>query len=152
MTTPPPPNSTSSLLLEVGRLYREDFRRRAQHLKLTQSQTMALAALAKQPGLTQIALADKLEVHPVTVTQLIDRLQRAGWVRREVHEDDRRAFRLFVTDQADPILSELWKIAAEAREHAFGGLSAAERKQLDLLLNRVKSNLAGPDAAGSRGC
>ncbi|WP_020650629.1 MarR family winged helix-turn-helix transcriptional regulator [Solimonas variicoloris] len=151
MKTPPPWNTTSGLLLEVGRLYREDFRRRAKHLKLTQSQTAALACLAKQPGLTQIGLAAKMEIHPVTVTQLIDRLQRAGWVRREVHEDDRRAFRLYVTDKADPILSEVWKIAAEAREHAFRGLSVDEREQLHALLNQVKSNLAGPDAAGHRG-
>lgn len=151
MKTPPPSPTTSSLLMEVGRLLREDFRRRAKHLQLTQAQTMALACLAKQPGLSQVALAEKLEVHPVTITQLVDRLQRAGWVRREVHEDDRRAFRLFVTDKADPILSEVWKIAAQAREHALSGLSKAERETLDGLLGRMKSNLAGGDSAGGRG-
>src|SRR3546814_13356562 len=86
---------------------------------LFRSQVSALASLAKHPGISQVVLAEKLEVHPVTVTQLIDRLQRAGWVKREVHEDDRRAFRLFLTDQADPILSEVWKIAAQARENAL---------------------------------
>src|SRR3546814_5346484 len=90
-------------------MLRADFRRRAEHLKLTQAQVSALASLAKHPGISQVVLAEKLEVHPVTVTQLIDRLQRAGWVKREVHEDDRRAFRLFLTDQADPILSEVWR-------------------------------------------
>ncbi|MFT4046381.1 MAG: MarR family transcriptional regulator [Solimonas sp.] len=143
MSKPPPPNTTTSLLLEVGRLHREAFKRRARHLKLTQSQTMALAWIAKQPGITQIGLAEKLEVHPVTITQLVDRLQRAGWVRRETHEDDRRAFRLFTTDKAEPILDELWKIAAEARAFAMRGLSAAEQKQLDQFLLRIKSNLAG---------
>jgi DNA-binding MarR family transcriptional regulator len=134
------------MLMEVGRLIREDFRRRAEHLKLTQSQTLALACLAKSPGISQVALAEKLEVHPVTVTQLIDRLQRAGWVRREIHEDDRRAFRLYVTDKADPILSEVWNVAAQAREHALSGFSRAERDQLDALLSRMKSNLVGPAA------
>src|SRR3546814_1287023 len=58
---------------------------------LFRSQVSALASLAKHPGISQVVLAEKLEVHPVTVTQLIDRLQRAGWVKREVHEDDRRS-------------------------------------------------------------
>jgi DNA-binding MarR family transcriptional regulator len=154
MKAPPPPTTTSSLLMDVGRLLRADFRRRAEHLKLTQAQMGALACLAKQPGISQVALAEKLEVHPVTVTQLIDRLQRAGWVRRETHEDDRRAFRLFLTEQADPILSEVWKIAAQAREHALGGLSKAEREQLDSLLSRMKLNLAGNlsgDCSAGRG-
>ncbi|NGY04943.1 MarR family winged helix-turn-helix transcriptional regulator [Solimonas terrae] len=150
MKTPPPPTTTSSLLMEVGRLLRADFGRRAEHLKLTQAQMSALARLSKQPGISQVALAEMLEVHPVTVTQLIDRLQRAGWVRREVHEDDRRAFRLFLTDKADPILSEVWKIAAQAREHALSGLSKAERDQLDSLLTRMKLNLAG-DCSSGRG-
>lgn len=148
MKTPPPPTTTSSLLMDVGRLLRADFRRRAEHLKLTQAQVSALASLAKHPGISQVALAEKLEVHPVTVTQLIDRLQRAGWVKREVHEDDRRAFRLFLTDKADPILSEVWKIAAQAREAALSGLSKAERDQLDSVLCRMKINLAGGDCTG----
>src|SRR3546814_17999703 len=82
-------------------MLRADFRRRAEHLKLTQAQVSALASPAKHPGISQVVLAEKLEVHPVTVTQLIDRLQRAGWVKREVHEDDRRAFRLFLTDRSE---------------------------------------------------
>jgi MarR family transcriptional regulator for hemolysin len=141
----PPHDTTTSLLLEAGRLVREAFRRRAQHLGLTQSQARALAWIAKQPGITQIGLAEKLEVHPVTVTQLIDRLQRAGWVRRETHEDDRRAFRLLTTDQAEPILDELWKIADAARAYALRGMSAAEQKQLDQFLLRIKRNLVDSD-------
>ena len=151
MRKPPPPNTTTSLLLEIGRLHREAFKRRARHLKLTQSQTMAMAWISKQPGITQSGLAEKLEVHPVTVTQLVDRLQRAGWVRRETHADDRRAFCLYTTDKAEPILDELWKIAAEARAHALRGLSAAEQQQLDALLLRIKSNLVAPSAADDRG-
>lgn len=141
------PASSISLLMEVSRLFREDFRRRAQHLRLTHSQTAALGFLAGQPGLTQTALAERLEVHPVTVTQMVDRLEKAGWVRRQVHEDDRRALRLYVTDQADPILSEASQIAAAVREDALRGLSAADRRQLEALLIRVKENFAEADGS-----
>ena len=142
MSTTHQPASSINLLMEVGRLFREDFRRRAQHLKLTHAQTSALGFLAGQPGLTQTALAERLEVHPVTVTQMVDRLSKAGWVRRQTHEDDRRALRLYITERADPILSEASSIAAQARENALRGLSATDRATLESLLARVKGNLS----------
>src|SRR3546814_16569956 len=132
-------------------MLRADFRRRAEHLKLTQAQVSALASLAKHPGISQVVLAEKLEVHPVTVTQLIDRLQRAGWVKREVHEDDRHAFRLFLTDQADPLLSHVWTIAAQARATALTGLSHPERAQPPDMLSRLTLNLAGGHRAAKHG-
>ena len=147
MTTLPPPISAITLLMETSRLFRGEFRRRAAHLQLTQPQVLALSCLARQPGLTQSVLADKLEVHPVTVTQLIDRLQKAGWVRRETHENDRRAVRLYLTDEADPILAEVWQVAESARRDALRGLSEADQKTFERLLALVKSNLTSGDAA-----
>lgn len=141
MSTPPPPVTAFTLLMETGRLFRERFRRQAQHLQLTQPQTTALACLARYPGMTQSELAERLEVHPVTVTQQIDRLQKAGWVRRETHEHDRRAVRLFLTDEADPVLAEVWKLAEAARLDALRGLSADEQDTLLRLLTQVKANL-----------
>lgn len=147
MPTKPPAPGFVSLVFEISRLYRLSFGRRAQHLKLTQPQSLALAAIAREPGLTQASLAEKLEVHPVTVTQLIDRLERSGWVSREAHENDRRAFRLHLTEQADPILSKLWALAREARAEAMRGLSEQEQQQLESLLLRVKANLLAEDAS-----
>lgn len=144
----PPPISAITLLMETSRLFREDFRRRALHLQLTQPQVQALGCLARNPGLTQSVLAEKLEVHPVTVTQLIDRLQKAGWVRREAHENDRRAVRLYLTDQADPILAEVWRVVEAARRDALRGLSKADQQTFERLLATVKSNLASAHAAG----
>jgi DNA-binding MarR family transcriptional regulator len=137
-----------ALLMDAARLFRTDFRRRAQHLGLTQPQWQAMAHLARAPGLSQAALAERLEVHPVTVTQQVDRLEAAGWVRREPHENDRRAFRLFLTDKAEPLISELWRLGSETRERALHGLSRAERAELDALLARVKTNLSNGDDAG----
>lgn len=130
------------MFMEVARLFRAEFRRRAQPLGLTQPQWQAMAHLARAPGLSQAALAERLEVHPVTVTQLIDRLEASGWVRRDAHEDDRRCFRLFLTDKAEPVTGELWRLSTETREAALQGLNKAERAQLESLLQRVKNNLS----------
>ncbi|MDD3764421.1 MAG: MarR family transcriptional regulator [Nevskiales bacterium] len=149
MSTPPKSLTFGSLVLDVGRLIRQDFRRRAQHLGLTQPQWSALAQLHYHPGLTQAALAERLDVHPVTVTQLLERLNKAGWIRREPHEQDRRALRVFLTASAEPLIAELARLGQQTRARAFDGLSTAEREQLETLLLRVKANLCCPEAAPS---
>lgn len=135
------PSPVSTLIFEVGRLIRQAFRRKAQHVGLTQSQWSAVAHLYREPGLTQSMLAERLDVHPVTVTQLLERLSKAGWVRRECHEHDRRAMRVFLTDKAEPIITELNRLSVETRELAMAGLSEQEREQLETLLGRIKTNL-----------
>lgn len=137
------------LLSETARLIREDFRRRAQHLGLTQPQWLVLMHLSRTPGLKQTTLAEKLEVHPVTVTQIIDRLVAAGWVRRERQKSDRRAVSLYLTDAVEPILGELSSIAALTREDALAGLDSKQRAELERLLLHIKGNLGASDAGCS---
>ncbi|MEQ1440113.1 MarR family transcriptional regulator [Fontimonas sp. SYSU GA230001] len=141
-----PPVTIGSLVLDVGRLIRQDFRRRAQHLGLTQAQWSAIAQLHREPGLTQAALAERLEVHPVTVTQLLDRMEKAGWIRRTAHATDRRAQCVHLTESTEPVLAELARLAAQTRERALRGLSEGERRQFEQLLARVKNNLSSADA------
>lgn len=137
------PIAWSPLLLnaEVARLAREDFRRRAAKLDLTQPQWQLLFHLSQSPGLTQVALAERLDVHPVTVTQALDRLGRAGWVRRERHAEDRRAFQVYLTDTAKPVITDLHRLSRRMNDVALAGLSAAERQQLTRFLQRIKENL-----------
>jgi len=140
-------NSATYILAESSRLVREDFRRRAQHMSLTQPQWRTLLILSRAPGINQACLASHLEVSPVTVTQSVDRLVKAGLVLRERPENDRRSLNLFLTDSAQPLLAELNIIAEQTREAALAGFNAAERKQLELMLLRVKQNLSDSAAA-----
>src|SRR3546814_16593725 len=86
MKAPPPPTTTSSLLMDVGRLLRADFRRRAEHLKLTQSQVSPLASLPNHPAISQFLLAAHLEAHTVTASPLIDHLLFSALANHEVHK------------------------------------------------------------------
>lgn len=141
-----PPVTVGSLVIDVGRLIRQDFKRRAQHLGLTQAQWSAISHLHRDPGLTQAALAERLEVHPVTVTQLLDRMEKSGWIRREAHATDRRAQCVHLTESTEPVLAELGRLAGQTREQALHGLSESERRQFELLLARVKTNLSATAA------
>ncbi|GAB3382160.1 MarR family transcriptional regulator [Spongiibacter taiwanensis] len=140
--------NATRLIAEVARLIREDFRRRAQHLSLTQPQSRLLLIISREPGINQASLAGLLEVHPVTVTQSVDRLEKAGWLRRERQETDRRSVSLFVTDQAKPILAELDGIADQTRAATMAGLSVDEQAALEAMLLRIKANFCGTDAEG----
>jgi len=135
------PIGPASLIVELSRLIRKDFGRRVEHLDLTQSQWRALYQISHNPGISQARLADKLEVHPVSVTQVVDRLVKAGWVVREPDPMDRRAVRLQLTDECGPLLEEIDDISIATREVVLNGFSETERAELESQLRRIRSNL-----------
>ncbi|MCW5730641.1 MAG: MarR family transcriptional regulator [Alphaproteobacteria bacterium] len=148
-----PNQSLGFLMNEVARLMRLNFNRRAQSLGLSLAQWRALAYLSRQQGIRQVTLAERLEIQPITLARQIDRLEEAGLVARRPDPEDRRAFRLFLTDQAKPWLARMWALAGETHEEAMSGLDAHMRASLVQSLMRMKQNLQeveGPAAAGER--
>jgi MarR family transcriptional regulator for hemolysin len=136
-----PEQSVGFLVNDVARLLRRNFNRRAQELGLSQAQWQALAYLSRQEGVNQVTLAETLEIQPITLARLIDRLQEAGLVARRPDPDDRRAFRLYLTVQAQPLLARMYAIAAETREEAMADLPAESRRMLIDALRLMKQSL-----------
>ncbi|MGA7980330.1 MAG: MarR family transcriptional regulator [Chromatiaceae bacterium] len=134
---------------EVARLLRRNFNRRAQPLGLTQVQWRALARLARNEGMRQVDLAESLELQPMTVARLIDRMEAAGWVQRRPDPTDRRAVKLHLTGKAEPVIGEIRALAVETRTEAFAGLSPAALEAFYDTLHTIKENLlrAETDAA-----
>ena len=93
------------LLSDVTLLFRKHFDRRAVKFGLTRAQWRATKMLYHREGLRQNELAEFLEMEPIAVGRVIDRLQAAGFVERRPDPKDRRAWRLYVTDQAKVIVS-----------------------------------------------
>lgn len=133
------------LLSEVTWLVRRDFHARARQMKATQTQTKALLVIARREGLTQSSLAQRLEVQPMTVARMIDRMQRAGLVKRVPRPDDRRAVGLYLTPKARPVLQKVMTIAGAVRERAIAGLSNDDKTKLEMLLQKIKTNYACVD-------
>jgi len=136
-----PEASLGPVFADVLRLLRRDFYARAEGLDLTPALARLLFYVAREPLSRQIDLAARLEVTPVTLGRMVDRLVERGYVERLSDPTDRRAFRLQVTAQAKPFVARLETIARATRERALEGLSAAERKLLMRLLDRVRGNL-----------
>ena len=143
-----PDQSIGFLLSDVSRLLRRNFHRRAEELGLSQAQWRALAYLSVQEGVKQVTLAESLELQPMTVARLIDRLQESGLVQRRPDPEDRRAFRLHLTAKAQPLLERMWEIAAETRKDAMNGFSEHDREHLADMLKGMKSNLLDQENRG----
>jgi DNA-binding MarR family transcriptional regulator len=139
------------IVTDVTRLMRKHFDRRALKFNLTRAQWRALKRLHHDEGMRQNELAEFLEMEPIAVGRVIDRLQKAGFVERRADPKDRRAWRLYVTPAAHGVLHEMEAIAAELYRIAQRGVPAGELKTMISVLSRMKDNLAAlDDAEGAR--
>jgi MarR family transcriptional regulator, transcriptional regulator for hemolysin len=135
---------------DVARLLAKRFDQRAKSLGLTRAQWRALAFLAREEGINQARLADILEVEPITLVRLVDRMEEAGWLMRRPHPTDRRLRLLFLTEKARAIFARMRVIGAAVREDALAGLTSEEHDRLIDLLLRVRTNLSEPSSEPSR--
>lgn len=133
------------LISDVSRLLRREFDMRARAVGVTRAQWKTLLALSRQEGLNQGALAERLEVEPITLCRMVDRLADAGHVERRRDPTDRRAWNIYLTDRSRPLLDQLRGIADSLLDVAFSGLTEAERDGLADSLRRIHINLSSAD-------
>ena len=131
------------LLHDLTRLYKRRFEERAAGLALTLPQCKTLTSLSRNEGVSQKRLAELVDVDPMTLVRILDRMEADGWVQRRSDPADRRARSLIITDKARPILEEILRLAQITRGEVLAGLSDAERTVLVDLLERMHANLAG---------
>jgi DNA-binding MarR family transcriptional regulator len=136
-----PSQNLGFLLHDVARLMRKRFEQNARGLGLTRSQCQVLAHLARQEGIPQSGLAEILEVEPITLTRILDRLEAGGLVERRPHPTDRRIRRLYLTVEAHPLLADIFAIGAATRGEALDGVPETEREFLFATLVSMKANL-----------
>ena len=134
-------------IAETAHTLRRAFDRRASALGVTRAQWKVLFRLTRTPGLRQVELADMLDVEPITLSRIIDRLEEAGHVERTPDPTDRRAWRLQVTAGAMPLVKRLRAVAHDLVEEAFADIDPRELERMRGVLAQVRENVA----AGCRG-
>jgi DNA-binding MarR family transcriptional regulator len=132
-------------IAETAHALRRAFDRRAATLGVTRAQWKVLFRLSRNPGLRQVELADVLDVEPITLSRIIDRLQESGLVERSPDPTDRRAWRLQVTSKAQPLIAKLLKLADGLMDEAFDGLSEADLTAMRGKLTKIRENLAAAE-------
>src|SRR4051812_18812239 len=125
---------------ETAHALRKAFDRKAVGLGVTRAQWKVLFRLERQPGLRQIELADMLDVEPITLTRILDRLEEAHLVDRRPDPADRRAWRLYVTGEARPLIEKLKAVGADLAADAFGGIDPKDIEIARQVLARVREN------------
>ena len=134
-------------LAETSRTLRRHFNRRASLLGVTTAQWRALAWLGHEPGLKQVELSERLDVEPITACRIVDRLEEAGLVERQRDPDDRRAWRLALTEKANPIFTRLGELAEEMATDVFGDMSDEELQGMRGRLARIRENVSRAEDA-----
>lgn len=135
-------NTTLGFLLnDVARLFRKRFEQRAKHVGLTRSQWQTIAYLARCEGTHQKALAELLEISPISLMRVLDNLVERGFVERRPHENDRRITLLYTTDRARALLEDGRALGEATRQDALKDISDADRARLFEILEQMKFNL-----------
>lgn len=135
-------DNVGSMLAQVARLMRRSFDERARSIGVTRPQWQVLSLLSRHEGINQGGLAEMLEVEPITLGRMIDRLQEAAMVERRPDPADRRAWRLFLTPKGNGLIDQMRPLAVETLETALDGVEPLQREQLMATLDRMRGNLS----------
>ena len=135
-------NNLGYLLSDSGRLLRKTFDERVRSLGLTAVQARLLLSLVKFPDRNQVFYAERIEVEPITLTRIVDRMEEAGWVERVADPTDRRARLLHLTDKSREIVEPLRVIVNALVDDLAEGLTSQEQDLLAQLLGKISANLA----------
>lgn len=133
--------SLGFLLADTSRLVRKRFDDRAASIGLTRAQWRVIAQLRRREGINQAALAEILEIEPITLARHIDRLEAKGFVERRPDPTDRRVRTLHLLDAARPLMAEMRAFSLATRQEALRGISAADAERLIDQLIAIKENM-----------
>jgi MarR family transcriptional regulator, transcriptional regulator for hemolysin len=130
-------------IMDVARLLRTYADQRAGQYGMTRAQWAVLSRLDRSEGLKQSELAEILDLQPITLTRLLDRLADNGLIERRPDPNDRRANRLFLTPAARPLLERLNTLGEDMMHTVLAGLDAKSVERLLGDLGMLRENLRG---------
>ncbi len=133
--------SLNLLLIEVCKLHYANSRERLERIGVYRGQPPVLQALDRQEGLSHSELARQLHVKPATITQMIKRMELAGFVQRRRDAEDERVSRVYLTELGRAIQGDLVQVLGTIEAGTFAGFSPAEREQVAQHLSRMRHNL-----------
>jgi DNA-binding MarR family transcriptional regulator len=135
------------LLHDVARLTRVEADRRARRMGMTRAQWGIIRRLAYAPGRSQKELAELLEVEPITVARMVDRLEAAGMVERRADGLDRRIWRLHLLPPAEKLLKDINYELQTLADFIASGLSAEQHEAMVDGLVRMKAQIQSIESA-----
>jgi len=133
------------LLHDAGRLMRKRFEHHSSRYGLSSAQWRLLVRVFKEEGVAQARLAELLEIEPISVSRLIDRMADAGWIERRNDATDRRVRSIYLTERSRKVFDEMRGVADEVFEQAQTGLTPEQRAATIHGLKTIIANLTDAD-------
>jgi len=132
------------LVHDVSRLIKRRFDRRARQtgLPITRRQAAVVLYIARNEGVSQSEVATWLDLEPIALVRMLDKLHEEGVVERRAHPTDRRVRTLWLTAAAQHVVTQILTINKAIREEAFAGMPAIARDTMVNVLGQIKDNLA----------
>jgi DNA-binding MarR family transcriptional regulator len=137
----PPRREILFELSDVARALRTYVDQRAREHGMTRAQWGALARLQRHEGMTQAAMAEALEIQPISLVRLVDRLCEQGLIERRAHPSDRRANCLYLTEKGHARLAQMLPLAREISGHVLASFSDSDVAELLAKLLSLKRNI-----------
>ena len=125
------------LLHDAARAYRRRFEEATASHGLSAPQWRLLGLLLREGPMPQSQLAHRLDVEPISVSRLVDRMERAGWVRRGADPKDRRARIVIPSDHASATFAQVRQVAEDLTEAVLADFTEAERQMIHRLLTSL---------------
>jgi len=135
------PNTLDFLLAEVCHHHHFRANTLLEALGLYRGQPPVLFALWEQEGLTHTELAERLQNTPATITKMLQRMEKAGFVQRRADANDQRVSRVYLTEAGRAIQSQVQEVRDTMEADTFAGFSDEERPLLRTFLQRIRYNL-----------
>ncbi|MEP9397370.1 MarR family winged helix-turn-helix transcriptional regulator [Mesorhizobium sp. KR2-14] len=134
------------LIHDAGRLMRRRFEKLGREYGLSSAQWRLLVRVVKDEGVAQARLAELLEVEPISVSRLLDRMEEGGWIERRQDAADRRVRMIFPSEKSREAFGAIRAVAGDVFEQALTGLSPSERQGVLRGLAKIIENLSDAEA------
>lgn len=142
-------NRLGFLLHDASRLMRRRFEQYSSRHGLSSAQWRLLVRVFKEEGVAQARLAELLEIEPISVSRLVDRMESAGWIERRTESSDRRVRGIHLTDRSRRIFGDMRGVAEGVFEQALTGLSPEQRAETFHGLKTIIANLTDVDQSAA---
>jgi MarR family transcriptional regulator, transcriptional regulator for hemolysin len=133
----------SFMIKDVGRMLGTYADQEVRRLGMTRAQWAVLGRIERHEGLKQSEIAEMLDLQPISLTRLLDRLCENKLIERRPDPQDRRAWRLYLTPAARPLMDQLDELGSELSETILAGISPQQIETLLTDLDRIRDNLRG---------
>jgi DNA-binding MarR family transcriptional regulator len=137
----PEPQTIDHLLAQVCKLHRARAHVLLEELGLYQGQPPVLFALWQQEGLTHSELAARMNIQPATMTRMLQRMEKAGFIARRADAEDERVSRVYLTEAGRSIKAQVQEVWQRLEAETFAGIPSEGLAQLRRFLERLRDNL-----------